>query len=116
MTPRLLAFWAHHQAALGAGHASLTVRDLLAWASFIAAAAPGLGALPAYVHGAYLVVLDGLGLGLGLAPQVRTPGLQPVCNDAARTHGARWSWHVCDVWTGGGVQLVCGCAHASIAL
>lgn len=47
------------------------VRDLLAWAHFITATAPRVGALPAYAHGAHLVLLDGIGLGVGLAAEVR---------------------------------------------
>jgi hypothetical protein len=43
-----------------AGHLpALSVRDLLAWVGFVNTTAPRLGALPAYVHGAYLTVLDG---------------------------------------------------------
>lgn len=69
---------------------SLSVRDLLSWAGFITSsmssgnvasapqatstspchtdAASGLGLWEAYVHGAALVLLDGLGLGAGLSP------------------------------------------------
>lgn len=46
-----------------------SVRDLLAWAGFIAATAPRLGLLPAYAHGAHLVLLDGIGLGVGLSAE-----------------------------------------------
>jgi midasin len=42
------------------------VRDAIAWAQFCAAAAE-LPVWHAYAHGAYLTLLDGLGLGLGLA-------------------------------------------------
>ncbi|GFH15699.1 uncharacterized protein HaLaN_11975 [Haematococcus lacustris] len=48
--------------------ASLAMRDLLAWATFVNTTAPRLGPLPAFVHGAHLVLLDGLGLGVGVAP------------------------------------------------
>jgi midasin len=54
----------------------LQVRDVLAWARFIADTARGAGeeeggrgrleVHSAYVHGAYLTLLDGIGLGLGL--------------------------------------------------
>lgn len=78
VAPRLLAFWAHFQAAGGAARTALSVRDLLAWARFISAAAPDVGLLPAYAHGAYLVLLDGIGLGLGMPLEVcfRSLGLQ----------------------------------------
>jgi midasin len=35
--------------------------------------APPPGALPAYLHGAHLVLLDGLGLGVGLPPSTAAP-------------------------------------------
>ena len=58
------------QEAGGAARTALSVRDLLAWAGFVRAAAPAVGLLPAYAHGAHLVLLDGIGLGLGMPPQV----------------------------------------------
>lgn len=50
------------------------VRDLLAWAGFINATAPQLGILAAYAHGAHLVLLDGIGLGVGLSAEVGRHG------------------------------------------
>jgi midasin len=41
------------------------VRDLLAWVSYITTAAPSIGRFPAFMHGAFLVLLDGIGLGTG---------------------------------------------------
>lgn len=41
----------------------LSVRDLLSWVSFINCTAQGVGLSAAFVHGALLVLLDGLGLG-----------------------------------------------------
>ncbi len=46
------------------------MRDLLAWAGFINATTPQLGPLAAYAHGAHLVLLDGIGLGVGLSAEV----------------------------------------------
>eukprot|EP00887_Chlorella_sp_A99_P000601 scaffold17.g601.t1 len=67
VAPRLLAFWRYFKAHTAhAARQALSVRDLLAWAHFINAAAPSIGLLPAYAHGAHLVLLDGLGLGVGL--------------------------------------------------
>ena len=72
VAPRLLAFWRFFQERAGAARGALTVRDLLAWAGFVRAAAPAVGALPAYAHGAHLALLDGVGLGLGVPQEVRT--------------------------------------------
>lgn len=41
----------------------LTVRDLLSWVSFINATEESLGLDYAFLHGAFLVLLDGLSLG-----------------------------------------------------
>lgn len=41
----------------------MSLRDLLSWVTFINKAAPKIGLFPAYIHGAFLVLLDGLGLG-----------------------------------------------------
>ena len=69
---RLLQFWRFFAARAGAAAAgALSVRDLLAWARFVNAAAANIGALPAYAHGAHLVLLDGLGLGAGVPLEVR---------------------------------------------
>lgn len=71
VAPRLLAFWQHFQDAGGAARTALSIRDLLAWAHFVTTAAPAVGLLPAYAHGAHLVLLDGIGLGLGMPHEVR---------------------------------------------
>lgn len=71
MAGRLLDFWRFFQERAGTVAAgALSVRDLLAWAGFINAAAPRIGALAAYAHGAHLVLLDGIGLGVGLPAEV----------------------------------------------
>eukprot|EP00897_Mesotaenium_endlicherianum_P007207 jgi/Mesen1/6514/ME000332S05520 len=51
----------------GGGTKVLSVRDLLAWVAYINSAAASLGVYCAYIHGAFLVLLDGIGLGLGLS-------------------------------------------------
>lgn len=71
--PRLLRFWAFFQEHGGIARAALSVRDLLAWAGFVTALAPALGPLPAYVHGAHLVLLDGIGLGIAMPREVSRP-------------------------------------------
>ena len=88
---KLAEFWSFYRAAAGRGAArgALLTRDLVAWAQFMRAAAEGegpgrsegrgaegrsaaagcsrrLSPEEAYAHGAYLTLLDGLGLGLGL--------------------------------------------------
>ena len=71
VSERLLQFWQFFRQHAGpmAG-AALSVRDLLSWAAFINTAAPSIGALPAYAHGAQLTLLDGIGLGAGLPAEV----------------------------------------------
>lgn len=66
------------------------VRDLLAWAGFIAATAPQLGLLPAYAHGAHLVLLDGIGLGVGMSAEVGARGgADPPLHGGRPPHGGR---------------------------
>ena len=77
IAPRLLAFWRFFQAQGGAAYSALSVRDLLAWVAFVTASAPAIGLLAAYAHGAHLVLLDGIGLGLGMAAQVALPPAPP---------------------------------------
>ncbi|CAN0109706.1 unnamed protein product [Ectocarpus sp. 6 AP-2014] len=76
------AWWFNSTASssLGGGHGlSLSVRDLLSWAGFITSSVTssspdsrsseqGLRPWEAYVHGAALMLLDGMGLGAGLSP------------------------------------------------
>ncbi|KIY92256.1 hypothetical protein MNEG_15708 [Monoraphidium neglectum] len=69
VSPRLIEFWQRFQALAPAGaRGALSIRDLLAWVSFVNATAGKLGPLAAYAHGAHLTLLDGLGLGTGLPP------------------------------------------------
>ena len=70
VAPRLLEFWQFFHTRAGTAKAVLSVRDLLAWAHFVNVAAPSIGALPAYAHGAHLVLLDGIGLGEGMPLEV----------------------------------------------
>jgi midasin len=69
---RLQDFWRFFKAHVAdAARQALTIRDILAWIAFVRAAAPEVGALIAYAHGAHLVLLDGIGLGVGLPEEVR---------------------------------------------
>jgi hypothetical protein len=68
---RLLAFWRFFRGFAGPARGALSIRDLLAWVGFVNAVAPRIGALPAYVHGAHLILLDGIGLGIGMQLTVR---------------------------------------------
>ncbi|KAE8646507.1 midasin [Cucumis sativus] len=45
----------------------LTVRDLLSWVSFIDSTEMNLGPEYAFLHGAFLILLDGLSLGTGMS-------------------------------------------------
>lgn len=56
----------------------LTVRDLLSWVSFINATERTLGHESALIHGAFLVLLDGLSLGTGISKQ-DAKGLRERC-------------------------------------
>ncbi len=71
MSERLLRFWQFYRQRAGpAAGTALSVRDLLSWAGFINIAAPRIGALLAYAHGAHLTLLDGIGLGAGIPAEV----------------------------------------------
>ena len=93
----LARFWEFYRSAAGRGaaRAALGVRDLVAWAQFLRAAAAGTGSAAsgcarrlepaeAFAHGAYLTLLDGLGLGLGL-PEETAKGLAHACKDFLRS-------------------------------
>lgn len=73
----MLEFWQwfqhHHE-----GGRSLSVRDLLSWITYINVAASEIGDIPAFIHGAFLVLLDGIGFGLGLSNSV-TQQVQTEC-------------------------------------
>lgn len=74
ISQHLLAFWhLFVSEAPAASRGGLSVRDLLAWVGFINTTEPQIGALQAYTHGAYLTLLDGLGLGLGIPPALLDP-------------------------------------------
>ncbi|GMH33343.1 hypothetical protein BSKO_01177 [Bryopsis sp. KO-2023] len=72
---QLISFWRFFRPLAAAMRTSLTVRDLLSWVGFINVVSPTVGLPVAFVHGIYLVLLDGVGLGTGgsteLAPEVR---------------------------------------------
>jgi midasin len=81
------AFYHGPSGAVGsAARGSLTVRDAIAWASFCAGAVSSreLSMWEAYVHGAYLTLFDGLGLGLGI-PEVTAKELRAACESFLRT-------------------------------
>jgi len=70
---RLAEFWEfyHETAGSGTARAALAVRDLISWANFMREMVDSsrriqLSPSEAYAHGAYLTLLDGLGLGLGM--------------------------------------------------
>ncbi|CAB1097865.1 unnamed protein product [Ectocarpus sp. CCAP 1310/34] len=106
------AWWFNSTASsLGGGHGlSLSVRDLLSWAGFIISVVrsscpdrrssePGLRPWEAYVHGAALVLLDGMGLGAGLSPS-SVVRLRQACVKVlkgqvrARSTPAQWRYRI----------------------
>jgi midasin len=113
---KLLAeFWEfyHENAGSSAARAALAVRDIIGWANFIremtdvSRRAP-LAPADAYAHGAYLTLLDGLGLGLGMpeeaARQVKAKCLSflhkqlptQVCSFDSTQFFRRLDWKGCD--------------------
>ncbi|CAN6468645.1 unnamed protein product [Victoria cruziana] len=61
----LLGFWEwFHERQIGR---VLTIRDLLSWIDFVNVAGHDLGSNYAFIHGAFLVLLDGLTLGTGIS-------------------------------------------------
>lgn len=113
---KLLAeFWEfyHENAGSSAARAALAVRDIIGWANFIremtdASRRAPLTPADAYAHGAYLTLLDGLGLGLGMpeeaARQVKTKCLSflhkqlptQVCWFDSIRFSRRLDWKGCD--------------------
>ena len=81
----LALFWEFYQSIAGAGQAKtcLQTRDILAWAQFIVEVESRQGpnamlGYAAFAHGAYLTLLDGLGLGLGM-PEETAKTLNRKC-------------------------------------
>lgn len=66
---KIMEFWSFFYPLATSLRMALTVRDLLAWVGFINALSPSLGSQAAYVHGCFLVLLDGLGLGSGTSQE-----------------------------------------------
>ena len=67
----LVAFWGFFKARLPpAARGAISVRDLLACAAFVQDTSVRLGAAQALHHAAHMVLLDGLGVGSGMQPQV----------------------------------------------
>ena len=86
----LALFWEFYQSIAGAGQAKacLQTRDILAWAQFINEVesrekANAMLGFAAFAHGAYLTLLDGLGLGLGM-PEETARALNRKCVDYLR--------------------------------
>ena len=70
VVPRILAFWQFFRTQAVASKSGLSIRDLIAWARFINTVLPAMHPLMAYVHGAHLILLDGIGLGTGMQMEV----------------------------------------------
>ncbi|MCO5604407.1 hypothetical protein L7F22_058572 [Adiantum nelumboides] len=68
LTDPLLNFWKWYQDQhIGRG---LTVRDLLSWIHFVNSVEGEIGEFCAFIHGAFLVLLDGISLGTGLSNEL----------------------------------------------
>jgi midasin len=86
----LALFWEFYQSIAGAGQAKacLQTRDILAWAQFINEVENRKGpnallGFAAFAHGAYLTLLDGIGLGLGM-PEETAKALNRKCVEYLR--------------------------------
>lgn len=98
---KIVDFWAWYGARDTLGKPSLSIRDLLAWCEFVSELAEAIGPLPAFLHGAFAVIIDGQGLGRGLnAADMKTvctaylldtvpPELVPVMQLAACSAGTK---------------------------
>jgi midasin len=64
----MLQFWQWFQHHHETGRL-LSVRDLLAWIMYINVAEADIGKKAAFIHGAFLVLLDGIGFGMGLSSE-----------------------------------------------
>jgi len=70
LTPLIIGFWEFYKKEIaGPARQVLSVRDMLTWVDFINVAR-GTSPLLAYVHGAHIAFLDGIGLGVGLSETV----------------------------------------------
>lgn len=59
----IVKFWEWYSHLEVMGKAKLSNRDLLAWCQFICEMQEPLGSIPAFLHGIFLVLIDGLGSG-----------------------------------------------------
>ena len=60
---KIVDFWVWYGVHNAIGKLPLSLRDLLAWCEFVEATAGMVGPLPALLHGAYAVIIDGQNLG-----------------------------------------------------
>lgn len=96
VTQPLIDFWTFFNQEISASvRQALSMRDLMAWVEFINLTTPGLGAMLAYAHGAELILLDGLGLGVGLPIEV---GMRVWSSCIGSWQGSR---STIAVWAGG---------------
>lgn len=67
---KIMEFWSFFYPLAVSMRMALTVRDLLSWVGFMNALSPLIGPRSAFVHGCFLVLLDGLGLGSGSTQEI----------------------------------------------
>lgn len=71
LVSNIVSFWGFFNANIAhLAHQVLSIRDLLSWVDFINAASSDVETSLVFAHGAQLVLLDGLGLGVGLSVEV----------------------------------------------
>lgn len=83
VAPRMTAFWQWYRQGTP-GRSPMSLRDVLSWCDFVGRTARFLGAEDAFVHGAYLVMIDGQGLGSGAALATNAQG-HTTCVEYLRT-------------------------------
>lgn len=99
-----MQFWQFFLSNAGTAKSVLSIRDLLAWAGFINKTAPAIGPMLAYAHGAYLTLLDGIGLGIGMPAEVESSNhtiltsIEQSLNLAVQ-HWVEWSIQSWNPWS-----------------
>lgn len=76
---KIVDFWAWYGAREAVGKMPLSLRDMLAWCEFVSATAEALGPLPALLHGAFAVIIDGQGMGRSLS--LAASDMKKACTD-----------------------------------
>lgn len=122
---KILQFWEWHSKLQVMGKSKLSNRDLLAWCQFIREMHRSLGLLQAYLHGIFLVLIDGSGLGSSADPHaLKHACVQYLHQSTPDTHSDDLALAACvENWalpTAGpheelcGDEMACGVSHWGI--